>query len=251
MSFKDLFSGHSEDYKRYRPGYPPELFEYLAKQVTEPQAVWDCGTGNGQGAVMLAPHFSHVYATDASAKQIEQAHAQDNIQYSVATAENSGLPDQSVTLVTVFQALHWFNLEAFFAEVKRVLKPGGVLAVVGYNTAITGIDEVDAVYKEFCFDYLWKKNCWAMERGSLNEGYVYVDFPFEEFQAPEFNIEMQWNYQDYLSYLRTWSAVKKYHQLFNEDPVETFVEPRIQDHWPSRDEARVVRFPLVLRVGRV
>ncbi|MDF1796440.1 MAG: class I SAM-dependent methyltransferase [Coxiellaceae bacterium] len=249
MAFKDMFSGHADDYKRFRPTYPEALFSYLAGLAPNKTAVWDCGTGNGQGAQGLAQCFDQVIATDASAKQIEQAEAAANISYRVATAEGSGLDDGSVSLVTVFQALHWFELDKFYAEVKRVLQPKGVIAIVGYNTAITGIEGVDAVYRDFCFDFLWQKECWAMERKSLNDNYQTIEFPFEMIAPPSFHIEMQWNYEDYLSYLNTWSAVKVYIKRYNKNPVESFVIPKIEHLWVDKERSRIVRFPLILRLG--
>lgn len=249
--FKDLFSNHASDYKRFRPTYPEALFSFLSKQVTVHEAAWDCGTGNGQGAIGLAPYFKQVYATDASKAQIDQTAVAENITYAVATAEQSNLPDQSVSVVTVFQALHWFNLDKFYREVKRVLLPNGILAVMGYNTAITGIAGVDAVYREFCFDYLWEKDCWAMERGSLNSNYKEIDFPFQVVATPSFKIEMQWCYQDYLAYLNTWSAVKIHIQKYDENPVEHYVAPKIASLWPDKTMSRTVHFPLILKVGRV
>ncbi len=164
MAFKDLFSSHAEDYKKYRPIYPEALFSYLAQLAPNHKAAWDCGTGNGQGAVGLSPFFEKIFATDGSASQIQQAEPSETIVYQVATAENSKLKDNSISLVTVFQALHWFQLDKFYQEVKRVTKPKGILAIIGYHTALTGIEAIDKVYRDFCFDYLWQKNCWAMER---------------------------------------------------------------------------------------
>ena len=250
-NFKDLFSNHSSDYKNYRPVYPQALFKYLAEQVSSAQAVWDCGTGNGQGAEGLAEFFDKVYATDASAKQIEAASEHPKIAYSVATAEHSGLDDATVNLVTVCQALHWFNLDAFYKEVRRISKPGALLAVIGYNTALTGIKEIDDVYKVLCFDYLWEKECWEMNRGSLNQNYQGIDFPFEETETPQFYIEMHWNYQEYLNYLNTWSAVKTHIKKYNENPVETFVASKIEKYWPNPEEKRLVKFPVILRLGVV
>ena len=250
-TFKDLFSGHADDYKKYRPTYPAALFEFLAQQVDQHQAAWDCGTGNGQGAGQLIRFFDRVYATDPSAHQIEQAPRIEGINYSVDTAEQCGLPDQSVSLVTVFQALHWFDLDRFFKEVKRVLLPGGVLAVIGYNTVITGIESVDQVYKDFCFEYLWEKNAWAMERESLNNNYQCIDFPFEEINAPAFEANMQWNYYDYLAYINTWSAVKTFIKQYSENPVSNFVVPKIESHWHDKQSLISVKFPLIIRLGRI
>lgn len=250
MSFIDLFSDHASEYKQFRPTYPEPLFNYLATLVKSHDAAWDCGTGNGQGAHGLAAFFSQVFATDASAAQIDQAEQADNIIFSVATAEASGLDSQSVSLVTVFQAAHWFDFEKFYREVNRVLTPEGCLALIGYNTAMTGIDKVDETYKAFCFDYLCEKNCWAPERAILNDNYQTIEFPFDEITAPQFFVEMHWNYYDYLSYLNTWSSVKTHIKLYNTNPVDDFVIPKIGEHWHNKDEKRVVKFPLVMRVGR-
>ncbi|MDF1654348.1 MAG: class I SAM-dependent methyltransferase [Coxiellaceae bacterium] len=249
MAFKDLFSGHASDYSRYRPTYPAALFAYLAELAPNHQAVWDCGTGNGQGALGLAQQFDQVYATDASAEQIEQAKPTNNIAYRVATAEDSGLEGGSVSTVTVFQALHWFDLDKFYTEVKRVLQPNGVIAIVGYNTAVTGNEAVDEVYHDFCFDYLWQKKCWAMKRKGLNDDYKNIDFPFEEITAKQFYIEMQWSYYDYLNYLNTWSAVKNHIKQYADNPVDSFVIPKISELWVEKDKPQTIRFPLILRLG--
>jgi ubiquinone/menaquinone biosynthesis C-methylase UbiE len=251
MNFKDLFSTHAKEYKQFRPTYPADLFKFLASLVENHHAAWDCATGNGQGAGGLAKYFSYVYATDASAAQIAEAERLENIIYSVTTAEDSKLADHSVSLVTVFQAFHWFDIDKFFMEVKRVLTPNGVIAIIGYNTAVTGITKVDEVYKTFCFDYLWEKNCWEMERDSLNKNYKSSPFPFDEISAPSFQTEMRWNYQDYLAYLNTWSAVKTHIKLYNDNPVETFVIPKIKDAWSEKMTPRSVKLPLIMRLGRV
>lgn len=251
MIFKDLFSGHADDYKRFRPHYPDELFAFLAEKVSPHDIAWDCGTGNGQGAAKLAGYFLSVHATDASHEQIEQAISKPNVHYDVRIAEDSGLPDESVSLITVFQALHWFDTEKFFQEASRVLLPHGVLAVIGYHTVLTGIDIIDKTYNDFCFDFLWEKNAWEMERGSLNGEYKNIVFPFKEIKdIPAFQTEMEWDYEDYLAYLNTWSSVKTYIKLYGENPVETYVIPKIEKHWPDKTEKRTLIFPLIVRCFR-
>ncbi len=248
-SFKDLFSGHAAEYQRYRPQYPSQFFEYLKELAPDHQKAWDAATGNGQGAIGLAQFFDKVFATDASEAQIKNAIVHPKISYSVAKSEESGLESQSVSLVSVFQAFHWFDEKAFFNEVKRVIKPGGLLAIIGYNTAITGLNVVDRVYNEFCFDYLWQKGCWDMARDSLNNNYQDTKFPFNEINAPQFYLSMKWNYADYLSYLNTWSAVKNYQKKHQINPVDKFVKARIESHWQNKDTPIEVRFPMVLRLG--
>jgi len=252
MHSTDLFSHHAEDYKRFRPTYPEDLFSWLADQTPTCDKVWDCGTGNGQGAMGLAEHFNHVVATDLSSTQIQETSKHPRIQYRVATADDSGLENQSVSLVTVFQALHWFANNSFFNEAKRVLKPGGLLAVIGYNTALTGIQVVDDTYKELYFHYLFETECWAEERRLLNNNYDDINFPFvKKVTAPQCKIHMRWNYDDYLSYINTCSAVKKHIERYGANPVESFVIPRIEASWPNKDEKRDVFFPLVIQCGPV
>ncbi len=251
MSFNDLFSDHADDYARHRPTYPKELFAYLASLTPSHQAAFDCGTGNGQGAIMLAPYFEHVYASDPSQAQIDKAPTNDNISYHVATAEQCPLPDQSVSLISVFQALHWFDLKQFSQEVLRILTEDGILAIIGYHRAITELPEVDTAYQDFNYHYLWQQDCWAKERLHLINDYQTLELPIEEQLAPSFYIDMHWNYQDYLAYINTWSAVKTHIKRYGTNPVDTVLAPAIQAHWPNPEQARRVRFPLVIRVGSV
>jgi SAM-dependent methyltransferase len=144
----DHFSGHAADYAKARPSYPPELFAWLAQQCAGHDLTWDCGTGNGQAARALAEHFRRVHATDLSAEQIAQAEPDPRIDYLAAPAEVSGLPDRCCDLVTVAQALHWFCGEPFYAEVQRVLKPGGVFAAWTY-TLLRGEAELNAIVEDF------------------------------------------------------------------------------------------------------
>src|SRR5436190_20945613 len=117
---KDRFSGQAGSYAMFRPTYPAELYEFILRRVKGRQQVWDCATGNGQVARDLAPHFKEVHATDSSVNQIKNAVAQPNIFYSVAPAESTSFPDSSFDLITVGQALHWFNISKFYEEVNRV-----------------------------------------------------------------------------------------------------------------------------------
>ena len=149
--FKDHFSGHARHYAAHRPGYPAELFDFLAAECRARDLAWDCATGNGQAARSLASRFRRVVATDASAEQIASAEPAEGVDFYVAPAEASALPAGSVDLVTVAQALHWFNIERFFEEADRVLKPGGLLACWSYHHCRVepAIDElIESVFAE-------------------------------------------------------------------------------------------------------
>lgn len=244
MSFKDHFSGHAAEYAQFRPRYPDKMFRWLAGAAPARSVAWDCATGNGQAAIGLAEHFEHVIATDASAQQIEAAERHERLEYRVAPAEASGLAESSCDVVTVAQALHWFDIPAFFAEVKRVLKPSGLVAVWAY-TFLHVAPEVDRIVDRFYRDTTGPY--WPPERDIVERGYRDVSFPFEEIDVPQFEVEAEWTCDQLLGYLRTWSATKRFIAARGFDPVDRVGED-LQRVWS--DGARVVRWPIHMRVGR-
>ncbi len=242
---KDRFSEHASSYATFRPTYPKELYQYLFALVESKQLAWDVGCGNGQVAFDLAAFFEHVVATDISAKQLQHAKQVANIIYKVAPAEVSGLEDSSVDLVAVGQALHWFDFEKFFKEVKRVAKPGAVVAVWGYGLLRIDpdIDKlIDTFYRHKVGTY------WDAERKWVDEAYRTIPFPFEELEAPPLSIHFQWTREELLGYLSTWSAVRKYIAAHQENPVEQLMH-EVTKHWHK--EKMPVHFPVFMRVGRV
>ncbi len=147
--FRDHFSARAGDYARFRPSYPRALVEHLATLAPGRSLAWDVGTGSGQAALALADLFDHVVATDASAEQIRHAAPHFAVTYAQAREGRSGLPDASADLVTAAQAAHWFDLAAFYAEVRRVLRPGGVVALWCYGAATCTHPQVDAALRWF------------------------------------------------------------------------------------------------------
>lgn len=246
-SFKDLFSSDPAGYSRYRPGYPPALFAYLASLTGNHEHAWDCATGSGQAARRLAAHYSRVSATDASGSQIAAALPLHNVEYRVAAAEQSGLADASVDLVTVAQALHWFDLDEFYKEVKRVLKPGGVLAVWSYN--LLKIDPtIDPIIDRLYHDTL--RGYWPAERQRVERGYAGLPFPFAPPPSlPPFAMTASWDLRHLLGYLGTWSAVQGMQQETGENPLER-VYPELLQAWGNPDRPRPVAWPLSIRIGR-
>lgn len=246
MTFHDHFSEHAEDYARFRPTYPESLYTFLAETVTARGLAWDCATGNGQAAVGLAKHFERVIATDASRPQIEQALAHPRVEYRVAEATHSGLGDASVDLVTIAQALHWFDTPTFYTEVRRVLKPAGVCAAWGYGLMriAPAIDAVvDHYYRDVVGSY------WPPERGHLDAGYRSLGFPFAEVAAPSFAMQVTWPLSGLLGYLATWSATKRYLQVLGMDPLDR-ISGDLARAWGPADVTHLVTWPLYLRVGR-
>jgi hypothetical protein len=247
MTFKDHFSTQADRYTRYRPGYPRELFEYLATLPASRSEAWDCGTGNGQAAVALAEFFEHVDATDPSARQIEHATPHPRVRYHVAPAERCPLADDSVDLVTVAQALHWFDLDAFYTEVRRVGRRGSILAVWTYGLA-TITPEVDNVVLRLYSDVLG--DYWPPERRIVEDRYQSIAFPFAAIEPPLLAMEAMWNLADLLGYLSTWSSAQKYLEAHGADPLE-LVRADLAQAWGSADVERTVHWPLHLRVGRI
>lgn len=245
VKFKDHFSKQSGHYSSYRPEYPEKLFLYLRDLRENHNLAWDCATGSGQAARGLASFFEWVHATDASEQQINHATGQSNVDFSIADAASSGLESGSVDLITVAQALHWFDLDEFYKEVKRVLKPNGIIAVWCYGPLSVNAD-VDSLY----YDFYNRKvgSYWPPERAAVENGYKDLLFPFEKIDTPEFKMEIEWSRATFLGYLRSWSATAKYKNANNQDPVDEF-ESRISEIWSS-EESLKVRWPLTLKVGK-
>lgn len=247
IAFKDHFSGGARAYSVYRPEYPAILFEFLAGQVDRHDLAWDCATGNGQAARGLAAHFRGVSASDASARQIESARPHPGVSYRVAPAEASGLEDASVDLVTVAQAAHWFDLPRFYAEVARVLRPGGVLALWCYERLSVDPD-VDPLIESFYMNTLGPY--WPAERRWVENGYRDLPFPFEEEPVPSFRMRAEWNLDQLLGYFATWSAVKAYRTALDDDPLPA-LRADLAARWNSKAGRKTIEWPLSLRLGRV
>lgn len=246
MSFKDHFSRSAAAYATYRPTYPPELFAYLGSLVARHEIAWDCATGNGQAACSLKEHFARVIATDASTEQLARAIGGSGVEYGVARAEASGLRDASIDLVTVAQALHWFDIDAFYAEAQRVMVPGGVLAVWSYGDSYLEESALDGVLQRFNRETVGA--FWLPERDLVNDGYRGLPFPFGEFAVPSFVLEQSWTLAELAGYVRTWSASTRYAAHHGVDPVVT-LEAELRGAWGDPRVARTVRWPLALRAG--
>ena len=244
--FKDHFSGNSDQYQSYRPGYPQKLFQQLSGLTAGHDHAWDCATGNGQAARELGRYYANVLATDASQTQIESALRDSGVTYWVATAERSAIRSHSVDLVTVAQAMHWFDIEKFSDEVSRVLKPGGVLAAWTYGLAHVdpGIDEiVNHLYGTVLDAY------WPEERKLVENGYRDFTLPFPEIEMPDFEINLDWSLSQLMGYLGTWSAIKRYRKINGHDPLQA-LHQEFRRQWGDADESKSVTWPLHVRTWR-
>lgn len=244
--FKDYFSGESESYARHRPGYPPALFKYLASLTDPHDLAWDVGTGSGQAAVGMAAHFRLVIASDASEAQLAAAIPHPRVSYRRALAHESGLSDRSASLVTVAQALHWFDRESFFGEVDRVLLQGGILAVWGYGD-LTMEPALGEIVTRFSKETVggW----WTEDRRIVDEGYSSIILPFHELEPPPFTLSASWTLPELVGYLATWSAVRRYRSDQKVDPIPQAAR-ELAARWGVPDRQYEIRWPLFLRVGR-
>ncbi|MBS1509306.1 MAG: class I SAM-dependent methyltransferase [Bacteroidetes bacterium] len=243
---KDNFSKQANVYAQYRPQYPQELFDYILSFVKEKNTAWDCGTGNGQSTRILSQYFKKVLATDISQQQLDNAYRAGNIDYSLQRAEKTNFNDNSIDLVTVSQALHWFHFTDFYAEVKRVAKPGAIIAVWTYSLLhiSDAIDEIIRHYHNYTLGAYWDE-----ERKYVDAGYKTVPFPFPEIAAPPFSIKLYWTLKDLEGYLHTWSALQKYLQQHQINPVTTVIKG-IEEVWGGGEKREII-FPLHLRLGTI
>jgi len=242
----DRFSAQAELYARYRIAYPTELYHWLLPQVASRERAWDCATGNGQVAGVLADHFQHIEATDLSEAQLANAVPHPRIRYQPARAEHTDFPDNYFDLITVAQAVHWFNIEAYHREVRRVARPGAALAEWGYNLVQLDDEPLDELLRRFHDDTL--RPYWDDNRWHITDEYSRIPFPFAQVQRAHFEVRRQWSADWFLNYLRTWSAVLTYRKEHRQDAV-LLVEEELKRLWGPA--GREVMFPVFARAGRL
>ena len=245
MTFPDHFSAVAAQYAASRPRYPDALFAWLVARAPARTLAWDAGCGNGQAATGLATHFARVIATDASSQQIANAEPHPRVAYGVGGETNPALADSSVDLVTVAQALHWFDLPRFYAETERVLAPQGVLAVWTY--ALAEIEPaINSVVQPWYLDTLG--SYWPPGRAHVESQYRDIGFPYSAITSPSFDMSLDWTRAQFIAYLRTWSAVKEYASRGGRDVVR-LMRPGLECAWPETHR-KLVRWPLTLLAGR-
>lgn len=256
----DLFCKQADLYAETRPTYPAELFQFIASKTPNHDLAWDAGTGNGQAAVSLAGIFKRVIGTDTSKEQLSLAAKLPNIDYhhfpsTVSSGEISSLVKPgTVDLITVAQAIHWFDLPVFYSAANLALRrPHGVLAAWCYT--IPKINEsVDAVLSKL---YGESKHFWDERRKMVDERYGSIEFPWEAVEGAdgtepvEFVSEVMMDLGRLLAYTRTWSA----YQIAKGQGVELLTNDMVS-HFEAAwggdvDVVKAVKFPVFLRIGKV
>lgn len=246
-AFKDHFSKQSDIYAKYRPQYPVDLYSFLSSLTKEHQLAWDCGTGNGQAAVGLAEFYNEVIATDPSEQQIKNAFPHHKVKYIIEKAENNSLETNTVDLLTIANALHWFNFDVFYKEANRVLKPGGIIAAwaVGIPFISADIDELLNHYHYKTLD-----NYWLPENRIVEKEYTTIPFPFQLIDAPEFFIEKKMNLDDVIGFLNTWSATQRFINGNKFNPTDKLRNDMLP-FWKNIEEEKTIRWKIILKIGRV
>lgn len=247
MSFKDHFSKQSADYAKFRPTYPQVMYDFILQHLKARNTAWDVATGNGQVAVVLAKYFNKMIATDASENQIRHAAQHPKISYIVSTAENSGLPENSCDLITVGQALHWFDFERFFQEVKRVAKKECFFASWGYRFSHVS-PEVDVLTKKFDEEIVGPY--WPKERVFVNEQYNTIPLPFKPVDAPQFYLKCSWTMHELMGYLNTWSSTQQYISAKRHNPLD-LIEKDMLTAWGNPEQQREILWPIYFKAGWV
>jgi ubiquinone/menaquinone biosynthesis C-methylase UbiE len=244
---KDNFSVQSKDYAAFRPKLQQEVYDFVISHVQRFNLAWDVGTGNGQTAVELSKVFKQVIATDISENQLAHAVQLPNISYRKEQAEHSSLENNSVDLITIAQAIHWFDFDNFYKEVKRVAKPGAIIAAFSYSMFRAEDKVIDDIIQRFYAD---SSPYWDPERKYIDEQYKTIPFPFKEIDAPIFYIQYEWTVDQVIGYMRTWSANQHYLKKFGVELVNESLKSELAAYWPAGETNRL-RFPVYMRIGTV
>lgn len=244
----DLFSKQANLYARFRPQYPEQIYKFLLTHCPATELAWDCATGNGQAAVDLSKFFKKMIATDLSDQQIRSAIRADNVDYRVLRAEETlAVENHSMDLITVAQALHWFDLDKFYKEVKRLLKPGGVFATWAYAFHAPVQSDIDDYLNNFYFKTLWP--FWKNNNKLIWNDYRDLDFPFSEITAPKIDLKVNWSLDDLMGYFKTWSSTQLFIEKHQADPTLELHE-KILPFWGESSDVKSLKWNLVFRVGK-
>lgn len=250
MSANDHFSSKSKEYSFSRPHYPDSLYEYLSSITPNNDVAWDCATGNGQAAIGLCRYFKKVIASDMSMSQIENGFKRQNIVYDIFPSEDTSLPDNSVDLITIAQAIHWFDFEKFYDEARRIgKKSGGKIAIWSYGMHKI-CPEIDKICDKLSFDGDLLRGYWPKQTEYIRDNYETIPFPFDQIIAPRFEMLVEWNLKDLLSYMETWSAVKRFELQNNYNPLDS-VKKDLKLLWGTEKQRKSIRWDVNLKIGNI
>lgn len=246
MEYRDLFNINSELYSKARPQYPRELYEYLNSICSEHKLAWDCACGNGQVSKDLIKYFEKVYATDISENQIKNAPKIEGVEFLVQSSELTDFKDNSFDLICVAQALHWFDYDKFWPEVKRILKKEGIFAAFGYSWF--SIEEnIDLIIKEEVLEKI--NDYWAPQNKILWEHYRKISFPFIKLDTPNIEMVVEYDLNELFAYMQSWSATRLYIEKNGYDFYFKAYE-KVKEIWGEQADKKKIKMDFCLLVGK-
>ena len=243
-AFADHFSKLAAHYAQFRPHYPPELVDALADRCPAHRVAWDIGCGSGQLSMALTARFDHVVATDPAQAQLDHAEPHARVEYRCETAEASSLADASADLAVAAQSAHWLDWPRFVPEVGRVVRPGGLIALVSYrDAALDG--EAGAALAQFYRDI---EPYWPGGRTHVLNGYRDLTLPWPAVEPPEIEMTARWTRDQLVGYFSTWSATCRLVAAKGPGLLDD-IGHLLAATWPG-NEPRGVRWPLTIVLAR-
>ncbi len=241
------FSEVAGAYAQHRPSYPAQLARTLAELAPARRRALDVGCGSGQFSILLAPHFESVTATDVSAQQLARAPHHARVHYRCEAAESMSGEPNSMDLISAAQCAHWFDLPGFYREVRRIAVTDAVVALISY-----GVMDLEGEVGERFTQFYWSQvhEFWPAQRHHVESGYAEIEFPFTEVTIAPSCIEREWNLQQLLGYVRTWTATRQA-QKSGAAKLVTAFEDDMNRLWGDALHSRRVRWPIAVRAGRV
>jgi ubiquinone/menaquinone biosynthesis C-methylase UbiE len=241
------YSPYAKKYAQSRPRYPDELFKYLVSLVEQHMVAWDCATGSGQAALSLVNYFKKVIATDISSEQISNAVRHNRIEYRVCQAEKSGISNNSVNLITVASAVHWFDLNNFYREVQRVITPGGILAVWTYH-----VGYVEPPFDKLFLNFYNQILAPYFSKGAklVDKKYSTISLPGKQIKVKDFFVSAKWNLSNMLNFIESWSGTQHYKKEKGENPVD-LIYPELKQLWGESEKINTIRWPLFIKISRL
>jgi ubiquinone/menaquinone biosynthesis C-methylase UbiE len=242
------FLHNAQEYTAHRPQYPLNLFAYLANLVPHKKVLLDCGTGSGQAARDLTKYFEYVIATDLSYDLLKIAPKESNLIYIKVEAEYLPIRSQTVDMITIGQALHWFSLNKFYGEVNRILKPNGIIAAWCYNQCVIN-PKINALISKI-YRLVTSTENLTIQRQYVYNHYQTIPFPFKRISTPKFELCVEWNLKELYGYIATWPGLLEYEKNTNTN-VLSQLELAFISAWGDINTKKTITWPIYLLVGEL
>lgn len=253
-------ASHARIYSKFRPTYPKALLDiltgYLVRSGSDQDTVVDIGCGSGQSTFYLQDSFKHCIGVDISKAQVQEAQKKceemhcKNVEFRVGNGMDLPMETASANAVTIAQAWHWMaNLEKFYSECKRILKPHGCLAVYGYGNVHLKNELCNQLVRDFYKNTL--TGCWHKERCHIDNEYAEVDLPFSNVERHDIEMPKTYTVEDFIGYVSTWSGYEKYCAINPNNTVLQDLQEKISEHLSSNNTPLLdAKFPVFMIIGQ-